>query len=369
VFLDVFRKVTAKLNETRVHRRNFVSALAPFAKGIYAIDDTTLDALTRKTAVLQKHPKGAIKTLGGRLGCAMDVATGAYAEVLYDADAAANEKTHILPLLVLLPLQSLILMDLGYFSFPLFDAITSAGRFFVTRLRAKTSTVTLQVLANRSHYRDQIVQLGKWRSDRTSNPVRVVELLIDGIWYRYVTNVLSPETLPAANIWALYAQRWTIEMSFAAVKRALGMAYLHPCHQNGILIQIWCTLTVYQILQDLRLEIAATQGWSEDEVSWYNLMQRIAWYAMKSAQIGGTLRQWLIDEASDLSLKKRGVRNRRRKELPVEVLEDLDGPVVMPDLAQLSTRKARQGKPAPRTMESALVLAGLQNPPVELRNK
>jgi len=87
-------------------------------------------------------------------------------------------------------------------------------------------------------------------------------------WYRYLTNVLDPRQLGARQIWALYGQRWTIEMSFAVVKRSLGLAYLRLTHQNGILIQIWCALAVYQILQDLRLDIAMANDWNEDEVSW-----------------------------------------------------------------------------------------------------
>jgi len=31
---------------------------------LYALDDTTLDALMRRTPSLKKHPKGAMETLG-----------------------------------------------------------------------------------------------------------------------------------------------------------------------------------------------------------------------------------------------------------------------------------------------------------------
>ena len=97
-------------------------------------------------------------------------------------------------------------------------------------------------------------------------------------------------------------------MSFAVVKRSLGLAYLRLTHQNGILIQIWCALAVYQILQDLRLDIAVANDWNEDEVSWEMLMRRIDLYSHLCP--ASPLRDWLVQEGARLFLKKRGCRHR-----------------------------------------------------------
>lgn len=359
VFLVLLREVTNALNATRKHKRDWVLALAPFANGVYAIDDTTLDALMRRTKALKKFAKGGMETLGGRLGCALDLATGAYAEILYDSDSAANEKNHIRPLIERLGIGNMYVFDLGYFAFPFFDYLTEHFCYFVSRLRAKTSYTVIQTLVDGPFYREQIIYLGKYRADRAKYPVRLVELLIDGDWYRYITNVLNPKLLPAPQLWALYAQRWTIEKSFAAVKRALGMAFLHPCHQNGMLIQIWCTLAVYQVLQDIRLEIVSANGWREDEVSWYNLMQRIAMYATSPADYDVDLRTWLVSKAPDLYLKKRGTRKRRREALPEEVLKACRRTPAPPDPRSLKTSTPRQGSPEPRKNPSEIIVGGL----------
>jgi hypothetical protein len=357
VFLELLRVTTQTLEGSREHRRKWVGALAPFAKGIYAIDDTTLDALMRRTSALMKFEKGASETLGGRLGCALDLETGAFAEVLYDADSAANEKTHIRPLIERLSIGALFVMDLGYFAFPFFDYLTNRGCFFVSRLKAKVSYVVLECWVDLPNYRESTIALGKHRADRAEHSVRLVELLIGGTWYRYITNVLDPKMLSADKLWALYGLRWSIELSFAAVKRALGLAYLRACHTNGLLIQIWCTLSVYQVMQDLRLTTSAANGWNDDAVSWTNLMRRIAWYAKDNQ--GKTLRNWLADGGDSLFLRKRGLRKRRATELPAAVLIDVRaaagaGP---PQLAP--RRKARQGKPRPRKPGAPLVIAGL----------
>jgi len=325
-----------------------VAELAPFATGVFAIDDTTLDALARKTEWLKGFAKGALETLGGRLGCALDLVTGCFAEVIYDPDGAANEKNHLWPLVERLPAGALYVLDLGYFSFPIFDGLTERYCYFVSRLRAKTSLVLVQTLVDAPAYRDSIVYLGKHRADRAAHPVRLVELLIGTTWYRYVTNVLDPKLLPADRLWALYAQRWTIEMTFAAVKRALNMAFLRPCHQNGVLIQVWCTLTVYQVLQHLRLEIAAQNDWREDEVSWMRLMVRIGWYLERPDATRG-LRQWILEESATLMLKKLGVRKRRATSLPKAVLEQIAASKPPPLDSPSAPRVPRQSKPEPRT--------------------
>ena len=359
VFLELLRQTTKTLSQTRRYKRDWILTLAPFANGIYAIDDTTLDALIRRTKALKEYPKGAVETLGGRLGCALDLITGAYAEILYDSDAAANEKNHIRPLIERLGTGNMYVFDLGYFAFEFFDYLTDRGDYFVSRLRKKTSYKIIQTLVDGAFYREQIIYLGKHRSDQAAHPVRMVELLIDGSWYQYITNVLEPKQLPAPQLWTLYAQRWTIEVSFASVKRALGMAYLHPCSENGMLIQIWCTISVFQVLQDLRLEIASANGWNENEASWYNLMQRISQYAHNPSNKGPSLRRWLVDDAESNALKKRGVRKHRRDQLPDEVLEECEQIFSQADPNKPKSRKARQGKPAPRKKKSKIIVVGL----------
>jgi hypothetical protein len=357
MFLATLERTSQQLRRSQRFSRPWVRQLAGFADGLYAVDDTTLDALVRRTQLLRQYPKGAMETLGGRLGCAIDLTTGGLAQVVYDPDAAANEKSHVRQLIAALPERSLLVFDLGYFSFGLFDWITEGGRFFVTRMRERTSFTVLQVLANRPAYRDRVVWLGKYRADRAAHPVRLVEIFVDGKWLGYITNVLEPSRIDAKQLWSLYCMRWTIEMAFATIKRALGMAFLRPTGKNAMLIQIWSTLIVYQLLQDVRLELAATLKWREDEISWEMLMRRVAWYAEQSPAV--PLAQWLVSRAESLNLKKRGVRQRRRTELPHQVLSDLLPIPPDPDPDALPSRTSRQGDPHPLKKDHEILLVQL----------
>jgi len=357
VFLDLLRKTTQTLNISSSHERKWIKKLAPFATNIYAMDDTTLDALARKSILLKQHSKGAMETLGGRLGCVLDIVTGRFAEIIYDADSAANEKTHARPLVERLPTGALYIFDLGFFAFPFLDFLTEKGCFFISRLRNKTSFEIIETLAEKTHYRDRLIWLGKYRSDKAAHPVRLVEIKIDGKWWSYITNVLDPGMLNAPNLWTLYGYRWKIEKTFATVKRALNLAFLRVTHQNGILIQIWSTFTVYQVLQDLRLEIATARGWRDDEISWTNLMRRIAWYAEDPDKL--PLRKWLVKNASKLNLQKRGQRKRRMTVLPKKVLKDCLPPPSPPDPTLITSRTARQGDQKPAKQRFPLIIGGL----------
>jgi len=357
LFLDLLRSTSAELDKSQKFQRSAVLELAPFATRVVALDDTTLDALMRRAKWLQDFPKGAYETLGGRLGCALDLSTGRFAEIIYDEDAKANEKNHAKPLIERLPAGSLYVFDLGYFSFPFFDYLSERFCYFVTRLRKKATFKEIEVLADGPLYRDRIIYLGKYRADQAAHPVRLVELLIKGTWYRYLTNVLNPQLLPAPKVWAIYAQRWNIEMAFAAVKRALKMAFLRATHQNGILIQVWSTLTAYQVLQDMRLEIAKEWGWKDDDVSWQILMRTISWYPERRRE--KPLRAWLIENAEKAGLKKRGVRKRKDDSLGRQLLDVCLPPPQPPLVEKLDSRKGRQGKPEPRKTLSLTILAHL----------
>jgi hypothetical protein len=317
-------------------------ALVSFAPKVYAIDDTTLE--------------GAMETLAGRLSSAIDLGTGLLAEVLYNPDSATNEKNHIRALVQSLGCGALYVFDCGYVSFPFLDWMTQHGCYLLTRLPTHVTFDTVYDLYQGSPYRDRIVYLGKHRADRAACPVRLVELLIERTWYRFVTNRVDPDLLPAPLLWSLYGRRWSIEKCFAVLKGALGMAYLQMCDLNGVLSQLWSTLAVYQVLQTLRLKIAQQAGWEPDDVSWEILMRTLARYPR-----GASLLEWLLLPEQLRWLKKMGVRPRRHSHLPAEVLEQCQGPPGLPTGLLLQPRKARQGTHhRPRTKELTLLVAGLQ---------
>ena len=73
----------------------------------------------------------------------------------------------------LLMLPVMLAVVLG-FKFPWFDQFTEEGKYFVTRQWEKTAYEVTQVLSSGSHHWDEIIQMGKYRSNPCKHSVRMV---------------------------------------------------------------------------------------------------------------------------------------------------------------------------------------------------
>jgi hypothetical protein len=150
---------------------------------------------------------------------------------------------------------ALLIFDTGFLNYPIFDQLTSQGRFWLTRARSNTACQVKTVWQKTAQVHDCVVRLGKPKQ-RAKQPVRLVEVLYRGQWYRYLTNVLDPAVLSAEQVVALYGHRWRIEEAFLVVKRLLGLAYLWVGSLNGIQTQVWATWLLYAVLVDLTDDVA-----------------------------------------------------------------------------------------------------------------
>ncbi len=178
-----------------------------------------------------------------------------------------NEKVAARDLLAGLSTGALILADLGYFGFAWFDDLTDRGFWWVSKLRAKTSFEVIHVHYRRDETLDAIVWLGKYRADRAKHAVRLVQFRHGATLHRYLTNVLDPHALPPADAARLYARRWDIELAFKLVKRHLKLHLLWSAKPGVVLHQVWAVLTIAQVVQALRVEIAGEAGVDVFEVS------------------------------------------------------------------------------------------------------
>lgn len=252
VMQDLFTQVTAELAASFAPD----TALAPFARGVYAIDESTLDQVARTLPALRDVPAGDDQLLPGKLITAFDVRAQQFHTVHTTELPRQNEKVAARDVVATLPTQSLILADLGYFSFPWFDALTDAGYWYVSKLREKTSTTTRHVLAARGQVRDELVWLGAYRANQAGHLVRRIQVPVGDRVQVYITNVLEPEQLSIADVVRLYARRWDIELAFKTIKRDLGLHLLWSAKWELILTQVFGVLLIAQIAMALRAEIA-----------------------------------------------------------------------------------------------------------------
>lgn len=252
VLLDVLAKMKANW-QTRQRPLNAVMehVLAHFSV-VWILDGSTLDALLRKVGLLRE---GEGTVLAGRLGCLLNAASLLPEEVWYEEDSQAHDQNFWERAAAKLPKGGLLLFDLGFINYTWFDALSQEVRYFVTRCKSNAVYQVDQVLHTSARLHDQLIWLGSPQK-RCQYRMRLVEIEFKGRWFRYLTNVLDPQLLSAADVAALYQQRWRIEDAFNAAKRLLGLAYFYVGSINGVQVQVWATWLLYVVLVDLTDQIA-----------------------------------------------------------------------------------------------------------------
>lgn len=307
LFERVLMRVVADLPE-RFRQRNrrlpkLFQELQGSFQACYAVDGTVLEALFRKLGSLREAPTAP---LAGHLVAVVDLFTHLPCRLWWSNDPSSNDKAALPDLLAWLVPNSLLVFDLGYFSFPFFDALSDRQCWFVTRLRAKTSYELQRSLTDRPQLRDRIVKMGLYRSNPCQYPVRLVEVYLQGSWHRYLTNVLDPQRLSAEQVITLYAQRWHIETAFLLVKRLLDLAYLWVGSLNGVQLQVWATFLFYAILIDLCDEVAEQLQLPLERISVEMVYRSLYFYAHAVSQ-GYTepASVYLTAEAYELGIVKR----------------------------------------------------------------
>ncbi len=241
-------------------------ALAPFARAVLALDETTLDPLARKLPSLRHFKKGAVELLPGKLATLFDVRLQLWQRIDYVADAQQNCKVHARAMLAGLCKGTLLLFDLGYFGFEWLDELTTRTLWYVCRLREKTSYTVVHTLYESDEVFDGLVWLGHHQA-KARYLVRLVRVRVGCCTHEYLTNVLDPRVLSVGDLVRLYARRWDIELAFLLLKEQLELHLWWQSKVTGILQQIWACLIIAQLLQAMRMEIAVRAHVDPFEVS------------------------------------------------------------------------------------------------------
>jgi DDE family transposase len=230
------------------------TTLAPFAREVVALDETTLDVVTRHLpAYRTAQGRGR---LPGKLATLFDLRLQQFCRVQLIDDVNEREQLHARDLVAGLPAGSLILADLAYFGFAWFDDLTDAGYHWLSRLRAKVSWQSIATIYDQDGISDRLVWLGTYRADGARHAVRLITITRGTTTYRYVTNVTNPLVLPLQEVPPLYARRWDVELAYKLLKRELNLHLLWSGKTAVIHQQIWATLIIAQILLGLWVEVA-----------------------------------------------------------------------------------------------------------------
>lgn len=166
----------------------------------------------------------------------------------------------------------LLLADRGFAGFDLWRAASASGADLLWRVKNNAVLPVVQALHDGSYLSEIVAARDK---NRRADPVTVrgIEYTLgtgaDAMVYRLITTILDPQAAPAADLAALYAQRWEIETALDEIKTHQGgpRLVLRSQHPAGVQQEIYAFLLVHHALRDLMHEAAGQAGRDPDRIS------------------------------------------------------------------------------------------------------
>ena len=174
----------------------------------------------------------------------------------------------------------LLLVDQGLCSLELWHTFQATGAELVWRCRQDVKLPVLEVFAD-----------GSWRSElgaghpkRKRVAVRVVDYRLDDPGrpgesedYRLLTTVADPARAPAAELPALYPQRWEHETTLDELKthqRGAGVV-LRSKDPDGVIQEVWAHLLVHYAIRTLMHQAALDAGTGPDRISFTRTLRLV----------------------------------------------------------------------------------------------
>lgn len=175
----------------------------------------------------------------------------------------------------------LCLADRGFTAHPLFSAAAATGADLLWRAKINAVLPVLERHADGS-FRSELIAADDKRARSNVRPVRVIEYGIDdhsrpgtaGTTYRLLTTIVDPARAPAAELAALYAQRWEIESIFDELKthQRGPRVILRSRTPDGVYQEAWGYLCVHYALRALIHAAAHDNDLDPDRISFTKAM-------------------------------------------------------------------------------------------------
>ncbi|MQS12219.1 IS4 family transposase [Streptomyces kaniharaensis] len=166
----------------------------------------------------------------------------------------------------------LLLADRGFYGFELWQQARATGADLLWRVKKNAALPVTRVLDDGSYL--STIHAERDRGTRR-NPVtvRVVEYTLartgEATVYRLVTTLLDPKEAPAAELAALYVQRWEIETTLDEIKthQRGPRLVLRSKYPWGVEQEVYGLLLVHYAIRQLMHQAALHQGIDPDRLS------------------------------------------------------------------------------------------------------
>jgi hypothetical protein len=190
------------------------------------------------------------------------------------------------PLLRHLDDEMLLLWDRGFFSYPLWTAVTARGVKILARVKSGLILEPIRNLADGSYLAKIYRTPEDRRKDRDGIVVRVIRYTLDdpqrvghGKVHTLITNLFNEDLYPAKELIILYHERWEQELVFDEQKthqdprRATKPAHLRSETPAGVIQEIYALSLGHFVIRSLMFEAAGSVGLDPDRLSFLGCFQ------------------------------------------------------------------------------------------------
>lgn len=254
---------------------------------VVAIDGSTLDIADTPDNAAEFDRPGTGRGEGSafpqvRIVALAEAGTHAITAVAMDA-CTVGEPTLAKELVPRLQAGMLCLADRGYTAFPLWQQAAATGADLLWRAKTNAVLPSNQALADGS-YLSELVESSDPRRER-GLPVRVIEYAIadpgrpqaEATRYRLITTVLDPAAAPAAELAALYSERWEFETALDELKthQRGPRLVLRSKTPDGVRQEVYGYLCTHYAIRVLMHEAAQTTPVDPDRLSFIRSLRAV----------------------------------------------------------------------------------------------
>jgi hypothetical protein len=198
------------------------------------------------------------------------------------ADYATSEVTLAKTVLPSLGKGMLCLADRGFFGFEMWKQAAATGADLLWRVRKNIHLPCEKRLPDGSYLSRIYPSQQDQRRGRNGIVVRVIEYCLEGVegaepLYRLATTILDHELAPAAELAALYHERWEIETAFDELKTHLRGAHIVLRSKTPDLVrqEFYGLLMAHFAVRGLMHEAALKSGEDPDRLSFLHAVRVI----------------------------------------------------------------------------------------------
>jgi len=193
----------------------------------------------------------------------------------------------------------LCLADRGFFGYALYAQAQATGAELLWRLKRNLRLPCEERLADGSFLSTIYPSERDRRAGTSAITVRVIAYRLEGVagaepLYRLATSILDPEAAPAAELAALYHERWEIETAFAELKTHLRGARIVLRSKTPELVrqELYGLLLAHFAIRTLMHEAALKGAEDPDRLSFLHAVRVVrrrlsTWHAIPPSAANG----------------------------------------------------------------------------------